>query len=183
MSYVKCACGFLLILFSLTAVVPAQVANPRFVYEEFVSLSILPFEKTDNGSKEMDLRSNMIQALGKSAVMDYLIHSPEGGDLEDLYARAFSRRKDRTYWPIADYWRRTTTQYIIFGNYSTNQSEIIADLFLYDVRNDKMLIHKKFKAPISEQSELVSTMLRAIETSLTELPKNKNRIKTNGTKR
>ena len=183
MSHARCAYGILLIMFFLAAVVHAQGARLINGHEDFVSLSIFPFEKANGGSKDIDLRVKVIQAIGKSAAMDYLIHSPEGSELDDLYANAFSRRKDRTYWPVAEYWRKNSTQYVIFGNYSTNRNEIVADLFVYDAKNEKILLNKKYTAPINESSQLGATISRAVETSLTELPRNKGRIKDNGAKK
>jgi hypothetical protein len=183
MSHVKGVYGILPIILFLVAVVHAQVARPLSGHEDFVSLAIFPFEKTNGGSKDIDLRAKVIQALGKSAAMDYLIHSPEGSELDDLYAGAFSRRKDRTYWPVAEYWRKSSTQYVIFGSYSTNRNEIVADVFVYDAKNEKTLLNKKYTAPINESPQLGATISRAIEASLTELPKNKGRVKDNGTKK
>ena len=183
MSHVKCAYKILLMVFFFATVVHAQVSRPLNGHEDFVSLSIFPFEKTNGGSKDMDLRSKVIQALGKSAAMDYLIYSPEGSELDDLYAGAFSRRKDRTYWPITEYWRKSSTQYVIFGSHSINRNEIVADIVVYDAKNEKILLNKKYTAPINELSQLGATIARAIETALTELPKNKGRIKDNGAKK
>lgn len=183
MIHVKRTCGISLILFLFAAALSAQVAHPLNGHQEFVALAIFPFVKISGAPNDIDLRSKVIQALGKSAAMDYLIYSPEGDELSDLSAGAFSRRKDRTYWPVAEYWRKSSTQYLVFGNYSTNRNEIVADLFLYDTRNEKMLSNKKYRAPVGGSMELGATISRSIEASLTELPKNKGRIKDNGAKK
>jgi len=173
----KHTCGIFLVVFFFLAPAFAEVAWPLSGYEHFVSLSIFPFEKISAGSQDIDLRAKVIQALGKSAAMDYLIRSPEGDELSALYADAFTRRRDRTYWPAAEYWRRGPSQYLVFGNYSTDQNEIMADLFLYDTKNEKILFNRKYRAPVSHSSELGAAMSRSIEASLTEVPGNRGRIK------
>jgi len=183
MSHVKPECGISLVVFLLAALAFAEVGWPLTGYEHFVSLSIFPFEKMSAGSTDIDLRAKVIQALGKSAAMDYLIRSPEGDELSALYADAFTRRRDRTYWPAAEYWRRSPSQYLVFGNYSADQNEIVADLFLYDTKNEKILFNRKYRASVSQSSELGAAISRSIEASLVEMPGNRCRIRGKGGKK
>ena len=181
--HAKHTCEISLAVFFFAALAFAQAAHPGNGHEHFVSLSIFPFEKRSGGSPEIDLRAKMIQALGKSAAIDYLIHSPEGDDPDTLYAGAFIRRKDRTYWPQAEYWRKSPAQYLVFGNYSADRNEIAADLFLYDTKAERIIFNGKYRASVSRSSELGAAMSRSIEASLTEIPVNKGRIKGKGAKK
>ena len=183
MSSFNRACGISLILFLVAGALSAQVVHPLNGHQDFVALCILPFERTSGASNSIDLRSKVIQALGKSAAMDYLIYAPEGDELKDLYASGFNRRKDRTYVPSAEYWRKSSTRYLVFGSSYTSGNDIVADLFVYDTKNEKMLLNKKFRGPSAESTELGATISRAMEASLVEQPKNKNQIKENGTKK
>jgi TolB-like protein len=156
---------FALLVLVSVASATGPTMHPIYVWDDFVSITLMPFEEIIGDHGGTDLRHQIVSGLKKKAVFDYIFYCPEGAESETLSARAFARRNDRP-WPVRQYWQTLRTQYVVFGSYSKTPDQVSVEVFLYRVKDDKMLIYRRYRVPSDDIEQLAEKVVSSIEEEL-----------------
>ncbi|HEY3278035.1 MAG TPA: hypothetical protein VGJ94_15560 [Syntrophorhabdaceae bacterium] len=160
-----------------------MVEHPLSSQDCFVSIIFFPFEEQSGEDGGADLRRRIVSHLGKSPAFEYIIYYPNPAKMEILSNVAFARTKSDQVWPNPEFWHESQIHYVVFGRYVRTGDEVRAEVFLYQVREEQMLMFHKYRAPIDRFQEMAAKIASRIEERLlANEPDAKRRHDAGGTK-
>lgn len=150
--------------------------HPLDVQDLFVSIALFPFEEADGGHESMDIRRQIISSLEKSRVFDYAFYCPEGEQLETLSSRGFVRTGNDRPLPVRGYWGPSRIHYLVFGRYSVAGDGTRIEVFLYEIKSEKVLLGRAYRASGFATQEMAAAIARTVQDVLLQLePKSKQK--------
>lgn len=160
-----------------------KVEHPLSPQDRFVSIIFFPFEEQSGEDGGADLRRRIVSHLGKSPAFQYVIYYPNPAKMEILSNVAFARTKSDQVLPNPEFWHESQIHYVVFGRYVRTGDEVRAEVFLYQVREEQMLMFHKYRAPIDLFQEMAAKIASRIEERLlANEPDTKRRHDADGTK-
>lgn len=144
--------------------------NPVIIYPETVTICFMPF---DTSGEFETHRKKMTDILRKHGDFNYNFILPDKDRANKIYKDGFNETDDKQkmtkIYPKYEYWKKSYTQYVIFG-YLKTDDKILLEVFLYDVRDAACPVSKRFKG----NKDTIDEILEAVCISITDALKKKH---------